>query len=202
MQSRYWGVCAAVGGLAGGIGGGLGGRALEPDEEDSDRGPIIAGGVVGGLIIGAIAGHLICDPVVPPPALAQAPPPPPPPPPPAPTPPPTGTRLATLRGPNFDFNKAEIKPDGRKILDDVVTTMKENPTLRVSVEGHTDSVGSDTYNQALSERRAASVVQYLVGRGIDAGRMSTRAYGESKPIASNDTAEGRAQNRRVEIIAQ
>ena len=69
----------------------------------------------------------------------------------------------------------------------------------MSVGGHTDSVGTDAYNQTLSERRAASVKDYLVGQGVDGSRLSTAGYGESNPIASNDTADGRALNRRVEL---
>ena len=88
------------------------------------------------------------------------------------------------------------------MIDEAVKVMKDKPDLRVSVEGHTDSVGSVAYNQTLSERRATTVRDYLVSQGIDASRITTRGFGKSKPIASNDTAEGRAENRRVEIIPQ
>ncbi len=74
--------------------------------------------------------------------------------------------------------------------------------MRVRVEGHTDSIGTDAYNQALSERRANSVRDYMVGRGIAVGRLNSVGRGETRPVASNSTADGRAQNRRVEIIAQ
>jgi OOP family OmpA-OmpF porin len=74
--------------------------------------------------------------------------------------------------------------------------------MRVSIEGHTDSIGTDAYNQKLSERRARTVRDHMVGQGIAADRITTRGFGESKPIASNETAEGRAQNRRVEIFAE
>jgi OOP family OmpA-OmpF porin len=78
--------------------------------------------------------------------------------------------------------------------------MREDPTLRVSVEGHTDSVGSDAYNMRLSERRAVSVRDYMIAEGIAADRITTRGLGKSHPVATNDTAEGRAENRRVEIL--
>jgi len=83
----------------------------------------------------------------------------------------------------------------------VARALRDNPSLHVVVEGHTDSVGSDSYNHKLSERRAKAVRDYLVREGIDASRITTRGYGKSRPVASNDTAEGRAENRRAEIIA-
>src|SRR6059036_2623110 len=79
---------------------------------------------------------------------------------------------------------------------------KEHPNLRALVEGHTDSIGSDAYNQRLSERRANAVGDYMIARGIEAQRITTKGWGESKPIASNKTKEGRAQNRRVEITVE
>ena len=134
--------------------------------------------------------------------MEEAPPPPPPPAVAAPPPPPAkGTKIATVGAANFDFDKATIKPSGRDVLDGAVKTLRDNPSLHVVVEGHTDSIGSDAYNQKLSERRAKAVRDYLVREGIDASRITTRGYGKSRPVASNDTAEGRAQNRRAEIIA-
>ena len=99
----------------------------------------------------------------------------------------------------FDFDKTAIKPDGAKILDRLIAFLKENPDKRVDLEGHTDSVGTDKYNQGLSERRAASVQDYLTKRGVNQSRIAMKGFGESKPIADNKTAEGRAKNRRVEI---
>ncbi|MGH7857103.1 MAG: OmpA family protein [Candidatus Binatia bacterium] len=204
MQSRQWGICALVGGMAGAAGGTVG--ALEGTDDDdagSGRSAAVVAGFFGGAILGAVAGHLICDPPVPPPTpppVAAAPPPPPPPPPP-PTPAP-GTKLAELKGPHFDFDRAELKPEGMHLLEEAVRVMKENATLRVSIEGHTDSHGSDQYNQRLSERRADAVQRYLVSQGIDGSRLSVRGFGESSPAATNDTEEGRAQNRRVQLIAQ
>ncbi len=99
----------------------------------------------------------------------------------------------------FDFDKSAIKPDGAKILDRLIAFLNENSDKKVELEGHTDSVGTEQYNQGLSERRTASVKDYLTKRGVDAGRISSRGFGETKPIADNKTAEGRAKNRRVEI---
>ncbi|TMB21265.1 MAG: OmpA family protein [Deltaproteobacteria bacterium] len=110
--------------------------------------------------------------------------------------------MVTLHGPQFDFNKATLKPGGKKMVDEAVDVMKEKPGLKVSVEGHTDSIGADAYNQKLSERRAGAVRDYMVSQGIDAARISVKGFGKTKPIASNATAAGRAENRRVEIIAQ
>ncbi|MBI1992819.1 MAG: OmpA family protein [Deltaproteobacteria bacterium] len=99
----------------------------------------------------------------------------------------------------FDFDKTAIKPDGAKILDRLVAFLKESPDKKVELEGHTDSVGTDKYNQGLSERRAASVRTYLVKQGVATGRIATRGFGEAKPIADNKTRDGRAKNRRVEV---
>ena len=99
----------------------------------------------------------------------------------------------------FDFDKTAVKPDGAKILDRLIAFLKENKDKRVDLEGHTDSVGTEKYNQNLSERRAASVRDYIVKGGIDKSRITTKGFGLTKPIADNKTAEGRAKNRRVEI---
>lgn len=99
----------------------------------------------------------------------------------------------------FDFDKTAVKPDGTKILDRLIVFLKENSDKKVDLEGHTDSVGTDQYNQNLSERRTASVKDYLTKRGVDTSRITTKGFGESKPIADNKTAEDRAKNRRVEI---
>ncbi len=125
--------------------------------------------------------------------------PPPAPPPPPPPPPPAPKRRIVLRGVNFDFDKSNIRPDARVILDEAVATLKSESDIRVSVEGHTDSRGTDEYNQKLSERRASSVADYLARGGISRSRLTTEGFGESKPVASNMTEDGRAQNRRVEL---
>ncbi len=99
----------------------------------------------------------------------------------------------------FDFDKATLKPEGRQLLDQVAQQAGGIDLETIIAVGHTDSIGTDAYNQRLSERRAASVKQYLVSRGVDANRVYTEGKGESQPVASNATREGRAQNRRVEI---
>ncbi|NKF21622.1 OmpA family protein [Solimonas marina] len=103
---------------------------------------------------------------------------------------------------HFEFDKSNLSDYAKEMLDDasnVIEQVSEKyPGLKVDVSGHTDSVGTEGYNQGLSERRANAVKDYLIRKGVEAGRISTYAYGESKPIASNDTAEGRAQNRRAE----
>ncbi len=129
----------------------------------------------------------------------------PPPPPPAPVaqaapPPPPVTKKIVLRNVHFDFNKAIIRPDAKPVLDEAVQILKtEEPSAAVIVEGHTDSVGSEAYNMKLSQRRADAVRSYLVRNGIAANRIRTEGFGKTRPVASNATADGRAQNRRVEL---
>ncbi|MBW1636225.1 MAG: OmpA family protein [Deltaproteobacteria bacterium] len=100
----------------------------------------------------------------------------------------------------FDFDKAEVKSAFFPLLDDIAKILSDNPKMTLQLEGHTDSVGSVEYNQALSERRANAVKNSLVERSmVDANRLSAVGYGESKPITTNETAEGRAKNRRVDL---
>jgi outer membrane protein OmpA-like peptidoglycan-associated protein len=107
----------------------------------------------------------------------------------------------TLRGVYFDYDKATIKPESRPALEDAAKILNDNPTIRVEIQGHTDSDGSDSYNMGLSDRRAAAVVNYLVQNlGIARNRLTSRGYGEGNPIATNATAEGKALNRRVEFV--
>jgi outer membrane protein OmpA-like peptidoglycan-associated protein len=128
-----------------------------------------------------------------------APPPPPPPPPVAQAPPPPMKEKIVLRAVHFDFDKANIRPDARPILDEAARILKERGDVHVIVAGHTDSKGSDAYNMKLSNRRAEAVKRYLTDHGIAASRITSEGFGEREPVASNDTAEGRAQNRRVEL---
>jgi OOP family OmpA-OmpF porin len=94
----------------------------------------------------------------------------------------------------------EPTADSVAILDEAIDTLKRNPNIRVEVDGHTDSVGSDAYNQKLSERRAKGVYDYLTAHGIEASRLDgPKGFGESQPIDTNDTAEGRQRNRRTEL---
>jgi len=99
----------------------------------------------------------------------------------------------------FDFDKATLKPEGQQLLDQVAAQARSLTLDTVIAVGHTDSTGPQAYNQRLSERRAASVKDYLVSQGIDANRIYTEGKGELEPVATNATPEGRAQNRRVEI---
>jgi len=105
-----------------------------------------------------------------------------------------------LEGVYFDFDKATIKPEGKAVLNEAAALLQKHERVVVEVAGHTDSTGSDEYNQGLSERRANAVKQYLTEQGVTATRLSARGYGEAQPVASNDTKEGRAENRRVELI--
>ena len=99
----------------------------------------------------------------------------------------------------FDFDKAVVKPAGKAKLDDLVGKVKGINLEVIIAVGHTDSVGSDAYNQKLSVRRAEAVKAYLVSKGIEKNRIYTEGKGEKQPVASNKTTEGRAKNRRVEI---
>lgn len=103
---------------------------------------------------------------------------------------------------HFSFDHDDLSDYAKAMLDDAAQVINEvarkYPALKVDIAGHTDSIGSEGYNQALSERRAAKVKQYLIRRGVEEGRVNLYSYGESKPEASNDTEEGRAQNRRAE----
>jgi len=97
----------------------------------------------------------------------------------------------------FDFDKATINSGYENLFSNAILVLKQNPYLTVEIQGHTDSRGSESYNQRLSESRAQAVKQYLVGNGIAASRLTTRGFGEAYPVASNDTEAGRAHNRRV-----
>jgi outer membrane protein OmpA-like peptidoglycan-associated protein len=104
-----------------------------------------------------------------------------------------------LYGVLFDFNKATLKPESASVLSRVADLLTKDPGLKVEVQGHTDNVGSDAYNQKLSEGRANSVMAWLAAHGIAANRLSAKGYGKRMPVADNDSDEGRARNRRVEI---
>jgi len=100
----------------------------------------------------------------------------------------------------FATGKADLLPGAMRDIDKLAEFLKKNESRNVLIEGHTDSVGGDDYNRGLSQRRADSVRWALLSRGISSGRVVCRGYGESYPVASNDTAAGRQQNRRVEIV--
>ncbi|WP_295856303.1 outer membrane protein OmpA [uncultured Xylophilus sp.] len=117
----------------------------------------------------------------------------------APPAPPAASKVTYAADAFFDFDKSVLKPEGKAKLDDLVSKVR-NVNLEVIIAvGHTDSVGTDAYNQRLSVRRAEAVKAYLVSKGIERNRVYTEGKGEKQPIADNKTAAGRAQNRRVEI---
>jgi outer membrane protein OmpA-like peptidoglycan-associated protein/outer membrane murein-binding lipoprotein Lpp len=99
----------------------------------------------------------------------------------------------------FDTNRTRIKPVSYPILDEITDVLRKGPSMRIAIRGHTDSVGGRNKNQRLSEGRAKSVRAYLIGQGIDPGRLSARGFGEDQPIEDNSTTDGRAVNRRVEF---
>ncbi|MBA3772067.1 MAG: OmpA family protein, partial [Ramlibacter sp.] len=122
------------------------------------------------------------------------------PPAPAPAPqPPAATKVTYAADAFFDFDKSVLKAEGKAKLDDLVGKVKGINLEVIIAVGHTDSVGSDAYNQRLSVRRAEAVKAYLVSKGIEKNRVYTEGKGEKQPVADNKTAEGRAKNRRVEI---
>jgi OOP family OmpA-OmpF porin len=104
-----------------------------------------------------------------------------------------------VKGLLFATDSSEIDAKGKKALDEVATVLRQNPKLRVEIDGHTDATASDEYNSSLSERRAEAARGYLIAKGIEKDRLAAKGFGESKPAADNATAEGRAQNRRTEI---
>ena len=112
---------------------------------------------------------------------------------------PTATKVVLNADTFFDFDKATLKPEGRQVLDQIAAQVETINLETLIATGHTDSIGTEQYNQGLSERRANSVKEYLVSKGVPADRVYTEGKGELSPVASNATREGRAQNRRVEI---
>jgi len=108
-------------------------------------------------------------------------------------------QTVVLQNVNFETNSAVLTGQATRVLDGIAEALKGQTNIRVEIGGHTDSTGTPTYNLVLSQQRAESVRQYLIGKGIDAGRMTTQGYGETKPVASNKTEAGKAQNRRVEF---
>lgn len=209
LNQRNWPICSVIGGVAG---GGLG--AIESSAWAAGGG--LLGALTGGLICyaqdgdadgdgifdrrdrcpdtpkGTPVSHNGCPlpqyPATPP--KAQEPPAPP------------KQEVITLSDAGdvlFEFDKSNLTPAATAALDKQLDKLRAADVVTIKVEGHTDSVGSDAYNQGLSERRAASVVSYLVAHGVQQSKISSEGFGESRPVADNATDEGRAQNRRVEL---
>ena len=194
-------VCKAVtsgtGALLGATAGGLiSGVAAEHGDSGGSKnweiGLSTGGGAAAGGLVGFLLGSALCPEPAPPPPVTKAPPPPPPP----------ATKIASIPGAQFEFNKSNLTAEGRRNVAGAAATLKQYPTVQVYVDGHTDSVGSDAYNMALGERRARTVASALADEGISPSRMTTRSFGEQKPVASNETAAGRAENRRVEVVVR
>jgi OOP family OmpA-OmpF porin len=108
--------------------------------------------------------------------------------------------IETILNVQFDFDSYEIRPDDQQIIENVIHIMEENPDLIVTVIGHTDNWGSDTYNLGLSQYRSNSVINAILAAGISKSRIEKEYLGESRPIKTNKTDEGRARNRRVEFL--
>jgi OmpA-OmpF porin, OOP family len=101
---------------------------------------------------------------------------------------------------NYETGKSDIKPESQSIVDQIVEMLRQNKELKISIEGHTNNVGDNNSNQTLSENRAKAVMNALIARGIEKSRLSYKGCGSSKPIADNATEEGKAKNRRVDIV--
>jgi len=209
MSKNQAALIGAVGcGIPAGVAGGLVAHNNDPNVHMPVGAGAVAGVVTGALLCGGLAYLLTPEPKPPPSAPPPPPPPPPsppkpkpapPPPPPPPPPAPKVERTLILDDVLFDFDKSTIKPEAAQILDRLVAFMNENKDKQVALSGHTDNVGTEAYNMGLSNRRWMSVRDYVVKKGVDGSRVSGQGFGESKPIADNKTAAGRAKNRRVEI---
>jgi OOP family OmpA-OmpF porin len=186
--------CIAAGAAAGAaVGAGIGAVVGHQGDEDTAEGAAV--GVAAGALVGGIIGAIVCK--------EEAPPPPPPPAPEPvaeePPPPPKVVEKIVLNGIQFDFDKAVIKDQYYPILDEGIAALEKHPDKKVSVEGYTCNIGTEAYNQRLSEKRAEAVKAYMVEKGISADRLSTVGYGEANPVADNATRQGREMNRRVEF---
>ena len=178
---------AALGGLAGGAVG-CGAAAAASAHSATAYGIGCPAGVGVGAIIGAILADLWYK------APVEAAPPP------SPAPPPVAMERIVLRGVRFDFNKARIRPDAAPVLDEAADILRQHQTVTVSVNGYCDRTGSAAYNLRLSRRRARAVSSYLKSKGIASSRLTIHGYGRTHFVASNGTSEGRAENRRVELV--
>lgn len=189
-SDRAWYQQPIVCGIAGGLIGGSIGYATAGSSDEEENAAV-------GAAAGAAVGALLCADRTPAPAPAPAPMPEP-----EPQPEPVFEPVVLSSEVNFAFDSAELKPQAEITLNEVAHRLHENTEIRVRIEGHTDSVGSAEYNQGLSQRRAESVRTYLISQGVAGDRMTAVGYGEERPVATNETPEGRALNRRVEIDRQ
>ncbi|WP_333650811.1 OmpA family protein [Candidatus Binatus sp.] len=195
-QQEYTAAGAAGGAL---VGGAIGcGTAAMIDDDDPTSYVI---GCLIGVPTGALLGGVIGYWMAPSPVPSSPPPPPPPPlPPPPPPPPPPVREKIVLRGVHFDFNKSNIRPGDAAVLDEAAARLKAHPDLTVNVNGYCDAIGGEEYNLKLSDRRSNAVVNYLAEQGVPQSRLVAHGYGKTDFVATNDTAEGRAENRRVELV--
>ncbi len=189
---RVWGRGAAAGAVAGTATGLAVTLAVRPEDGNEQTG-IVLGSAAGGAIIGALVGHYLFDKKVEPPKVAALPPPPPPAPP---------KPIAVLKGAHFAFDSAQLTPAGVAALAATIDSLEKDPNMRIRVDGHTDSIGSEAYNLQLSKRRADAVKRHLTAESIAADRIETRGLGFANPVADNTTESGRAENRRVEVHKQ
>ena len=184
---------AATGGLIGGaMGCGAAGIVDASNAEAFEIGcptGVALGGIVGG-VVGAVT---YWEPVATAQPTTVTPPPPL-------LPPPAPSERVVLRGVHFDFNKANIRADAVPILDEAASLLSKHPNVTINVNGYCDAIGSDAYNLKLSQRRAAAVANYLEDKGIRSNRLIAHGYGKTHFVASNATAAGRAENRRVELV--
>ena len=183
--------CAAIGAAAGGGAGG--GAASAADTNDW-----IGVGIAIGIVVGAASGWLICNAIPEAEVAAVAEPEPEA----APPPPPVPRARVVLRGVNFDFDSAAPIEGSQAVLEVAAETLLANPEVRANVEGHTDAVGPAEYNRDLSRRRAEAVRDMLIAAGVDADRLDVVAHGEDRPLATNETADGRSINRRVQLVTE
>ncbi len=202
-----YGACGVGGAALGFVAGTGAGLAIEfgtKAHPKSDNAAAAAGGGAAiGAVLGLVAGHELCDPIVQPPPpperrtitapmsvgiQANA------------TPPPPERHRIVLRGVHFAFNKYNIRAEDEAVLDEAVESLKEHPDVTIDVNGYCDAIGSETYNLRLSRERAAAVVRYLSEHGVAPSRLVAHGYGKTNFVASNDTVEGRAQNRRDELV--
>jgi len=186
---------AAVGAA---VGGGVGSGVFALD--NSDHWPAIPAGIIGGAILGGLYGYLTAPaeaaPAAPPAVAPPAAPPT--------LPPPPSASMAShkiaLRGVHFDFDRAVVRSIDKPVLDEAAETLKDNPNVKIYVNGYCDAIGPISYNRTLSQRRAESVSAYLEDKGISADQLIPQGFGKTHFVATNRTAAGRAQNRRVELV--